>query len=303
MIFSELYGAYYNTVAKILKAATAHPLSQKEIQQIVCDTAFGESILSIVPALKEENWQLTLKDGSTPIRNIPSMPLTILQKRWLKAISLDPRIKLFTDDFPAFDDVEPLFTQDDYCVFDRYADGDPYEDPTYIRYFRLILDAIKNRTPLSISVTNRKESITNLVVMPEYLEYSEKDDKFRLVSLGGRHGSTVNLARIISCRPFSKEFNMKPGGNLRVKKKTVEFELIDQRNALERVLLHFAHFEKEAEKLDDDRYLIKIVYDRDDETEIVIRILSFGPMIKVISPQGFVERIKERLSSQKSCGQ
>ena len=83
----------------------------------------------------------------------------------------------------------------------------------------------------------------------------------------------------------------------------MEFELVDKRNALERVLLHFAHFEKEAVKIDEGKYLVKITYDKDDETELVIRILSFGPMIKVLSPQSFVDLIKQRLIDQKSCEQ
>ena len=41
--------------------------------------------------------------------------------------------------------------------------------------------------------------------------------------------------------------------------------------------------------------------DRFDETEIVIRVLSFGPYIKVLEPECFVNLIKERLISQKSC--
>ena len=65
--------------------------------------------------------------------------------------------------------------------------------------------------------------------------------------------------------------------------------------------MHFAHFEKQAEKLDDKRYKVTVTYDKDDETEIVIRILSFGPMVKVTAPQHFVDLIKERLISQKSC--
>ena len=60
--------------------------------------------------------------------------------------------------------------------------------------------------------------------------------------------------------------------------------------------------EKEAEKLDEKHYRISVVYDKDDETEMVIRILSFGPMIKVTAPQHFVELIKQRLIRQKSCG-
>ena len=83
--------------------------------------------------------------------------------------------------------------------------------------------------------------------------------------------------------------------------KTVEFELVDERNALERVLLHFAHFEKQAERLEANKYKVTVKYEKDDETEMVIRILSFGPMVKVTAPQHFVDLIKERLISQKSC--
>lgn len=49
-------------------------------------------------------------------------------------------------------------------------------------------------------------------------------------------------------------------------------------------------------------YKITVNYDKDDETEIVIRILSFGPMIKVVAPAHFENLIKERLIKQKSCG-
>ena len=303
MIFSELYSAYYNTVAKILKTAVDHPLSKNELKLIIEEKAFGESILNIEPALTDERWQLLSNDGSTTLKNTPTMPLTELQKRWLKSVSLDPRIQLFDVSFPDLSDVEPLFSQDDYCVFDRYSDGDPYEDEKYKRHFKIILDAIKNRYPLSMNTTNRTNNVTYVVVMPEYLEYSEKDDKFRLIGSRNRYGNTINLGRIVSCKPYNKPFDVNHGRTYQSKLQTVEFELVDKRNALERVLLHFAHFEKEAVKIDEGKYLVKITYDKDDETELVIRILSFGPMIKVLSPQSFVDLIKQRLIDQKSCEQ
>ena len=79
-------------------------------------------------------------------------------------------------------------------------------------------------------------------------------------------------------------------------------QIVDERNALERVMLHFAHFEKRAERLGDNRYLLRMKYYESDETEIVIRVLSFGPCVKVLEPQSFVNRIRERLIAQKSCG-
>ena len=301
MIFSELYSAYYNTVARILSEAVAHPLNRSALREIIEKNAFGESVLNIMPAIEEERWQLLRSDGTTPIKHPPTMPLTLLEKRWLKAIAADPRIKLFPDAIPDFPDVEPLFRPDDISVFDRYSDGDRYGDETYIKNFRLILDAIKNRTPLNIDTVNRKGTITHMVLMPEYLEYSEKDDKFRLISSGCRYGGTVNLGRIVSCKPSQKPFK-DTGGTVMRNTMQVEFELYDRRNALERVLMHFAHFEKQAERLGEDKYRITVSYDKDDETEMVIRILSFGPMVKVTSPDSFVDLIKNRLISQKSCG-
>ena len=120
------------------------------------------------------------------------------------------------------------------------------------------------------------------------------------------HGEIINLGRILICEKYEKNYDRKdipyPHTRASFEKRIVELELINERNALERVLLHFAHFKKQAEKIDDIHYKIWIYYDKSDETEVLIRILSFGPMIKVVGPVHFVNLIKERLLSQKSCG-
>ena len=81
--------------------------------------------------------------------------------------------------------------------------------------------------------------------------------------------------------------------------RSVVFELKDERDALERVLLHFAHFEKTAERIEKNRYVVTIHYNKEDETEMVIRILSFGPVIKATAPEHFINLIKQRLLKQK----
>ncbi len=302
MIFSELYGAYYKAVAAVITEAVKRPLHKNELRAIIEKNAFGESVLNIEPAICGERWQLIRSDGTTPLKHAPTLPLTTLEKRWLRAIALDPRIRLFSDELPDFPDVRPLFEPEDISVFDKYSDGDPYESETYIRNFRLILGAIKERRPLRIDSINRRGNVVHMVLMPEYLEYSEKDDKFRLIGSVCRYGETVNLARIVGCRPYNRPLETAPGTKERRAKEKVVFELHDRRKALERVLMHFAHFEKEAERISEDKYRVTVSYDRDDEVEMVIRILSFGPMIKVTAPERFVELIKVRLLSQKSCG-
>ena len=303
MIFSELYGAYYNTVAAILKAAVDHPVTPAECAQLVHEHAFGESFLVIPRCLQTGLWPLMRPDGTTPIQHAPTMPVTLLEKRWLAAICRDPRIRLFGDFDEAFKDVEPLFLPEDYAVFDCYSDGDDYEDPNYIQNFRTILNAVRSRTPLTVAMQNRSGRTMKSNVMPQYLEYSEKDDKFRLIGKGKNRSVVMNLGRIVSCEPCKdRNFTAYEGHEFQKKRKVV-FELTDERHALERVLMHFAHFEKFAEQLDENRYRVTITYDKDDETEMVIRLLSFGPKVKVIAPEHFIQCMRERLIQQKSCGQ
>lgn len=301
MIFSELYSAYYNTVAAIITRILEGEATEKELQGIVTERAFGESGLTILPSLKSEKWQLVHPDTTTPLKHTPTMPLTTLQKRWLKAISLDPRVRLFGVTFPNLDVVEPLFTPEDYYVYDKYADGDPFEDEEYIRQFRVILEAIHSGSQIKFEMVNRKGNTMFIRCRPVRLEYSEKDDKFRLVTAGWRAVSTVNLAKIQKCIRYTGE---KPsfGHEKEPIYDTVTVKLRDERNALERFMLHFAHFEKRAEKLGKDLYLVRIRYVHDDAPEMVIRILSFGPLVEVIGSEEFRGLVIDKLKKQKNIG-
>ena len=299
MIFSEIYGAYYNAIAQIINEAIKHPISSGDIRRIVEKHAYQESILNIEPALLDGRWQLLRKDGTTIINNEPSMPLTLIQKRFLKAISMDPRVRLFTDDVIEYEDVKPLFTPDDYIVFDKYLDGDDFEDENYIKNFRFILNAIHSKTPIAVHSINRKGRPLRQVLIPKYLEYSEKDDKFRVYGMGKKGIVVANVGKIIECEKFEEEYEFAQREVLK-RKAYIIFELKDVRKALERVMLHFAHFEKEVERIEENKYRVKLYYYYEDKTEMVIRILSYGPMIKVVAPQKFVGLIKERLILQKN---
>lgn len=301
MLFHEIYSSYYNAVSAVLNLAINGRLDEKSLKAVIDEKAFSESFLEIIPSLKSEKWKLLTSDLSTPLQHSPSMPPTTLQLRWLKAISLDRRIKLFDINAEFLKDVEPLFTPDDYIVFDSYNDGDPFEDEEYIKNFRTVLRAIREHKRLRVEYHSAKNKNRRILCEPFELEYSEKDDKFRVNIAGCRFASTIRLAGIKECEII---------GEARFKKAPVQrhsgeyfiVELINERNALERFLLHFARFNKEAEQISDERYRIKIYYNSHDETELVIRVLSFGPYVRVTEPESFVNLIKERLNLQKSCG-
>ena len=300
MIFSELYSAYYNTVAKIIKEVISGAVDNESIHKIIGEYAFKESMLNIFPAIREEKWQVVTKQYKTPIKHIPSMPLTILQKRWLKAILADERIRLFDIQVDGLDDVEPLFTKEDYRIYDRYSDGDNFQDEEYIKRFKIILHAIRNKLPITAEMINKKGNKIYTKFIPQKLEYSEKDDKFRVITSGCRYITTINLARLTKCTLYDGHYKIKPTDR-EINRSTIIMTVKDERNALERTMLHFAHFKKQVEKIENNKYKVTIKYDSDDEPEMVIRVLSFGPLVEVIDPPDFRELIKNKLKKQLSC--
>lgn len=301
MVFHEVYSCYYNTVAAILTHALEAPVTGKDISQIVREKAFEESIAVIPDALKTQRWPLLDDTGATPLRHVPTTPLTTLQKRWLKALLADPRIALFDPPVEGLADVEPLYTPDMLVYFDQYADGDPYGDPVYREHFQTVLAALRGKYCIRVRFQGHRGNRKSWLCVPHRLEYSQKDDKFRLVTFLKDHQANINIARIKSVellRPYTEEEYRPP----KRRTETLVLDIIDQRNALERVMLHFSNLEKETQKLDDTHYRMTLHYDREDETELVIRVLSFGPMARVISPDSFVALLRERLDRQKSCG-
>ncbi|MDR1604142.1 MAG: WYL domain-containing protein [Gracilibacteraceae bacterium] len=299
MLFSEIYSAYFNAVAAIITEALQGELTVKRIDEIIREQAFSESVLSIMPALKNGEWAVLDKDFQTPIKRVPKMPLTTLQRRWLKAISLDPRVCLFGVSPVGLDGIEPLFTSDDFVFFDRYTDSDPFADENYIVRFKTIVTAMREKRHLQIEYRNRQGRLMHGRFIPYRLEYSSKDDKFRLETAGGSYAAYINLKRIERCELLEEYVDERLIAPKR-RNASVLFTLKNERNALERVMLHFSDCRKETRRLDNGMYDVKLWYEAQDESEILVRILSFGPMLRVTAPDSFISLIKNRISMQES---
>ena len=309
MLFNEVYGSYYNVIAGILSEAVRGELSKERIRKIIEEKGYLESGISVPKALEKGKWPLIRKDYTTPVRHIPTLPLTTLQKQWMKAVCQDPRVRLFDPPLQDLEDAEPLFEPDFFVWFDRHSDRDPYEDSLYQEHFRLVLLALRENRALRIRYRGRKYRHDQLYI-PEKLEYSSKDDKFRLIAHSSR--GTPYMIRLASIREVSLAEKMTPGEKqtavrkeAAVRKETVVLELVDERNALERAMIHFSDLEKVTEKLDDTHYRITLRYRKEDETEILIRVLSFGPKVRVSAPESFIHLVRDRLDMQKrfkSCG-
>ncbi len=296
MLFHEIYGCYYNAVAKILAAAVKGGLDDDKMKAVCDDNAFAESFLEIIPALKSERWQLLNKDLTTPLKAAPELPPTTLELRWLKAITLDPRLKLFDVNADFLEGVEPLFRPEDIVVTDIYLDGDPFSDPVYIKNFRELLSAVKNGKKARVLYETARTEREGIVT-PYLFEYSEREDKLRCYVHGGKLGNIIALSRVKSAVCLEERGDI-PHSRRTDNKETAVLEVSDERTAVERALLHFAHYEKETEMFDGGCRLT-LRYSKADRAELAGQILSFGPLIRVTEPPELAGLIRDRLFAQR----
>ena len=108
---------------------------------------------------------------------------------------------------------------------------------------------------------------------------------------------TLNLNRISACSlmaTFDPDDHPVPI----LKNESITLEILNERNVLERAMLQFSYLAKKTERIGDKTYRMTLQYRPEDETELLIKILSFGPMIRVTEPQRFIDLLRNRIQKQ-----
>lgn len=313
-LFSEVYNCYFQVIKSLVEQK--RDLSERELNYRIQASCFEESIIYLLPKLTERGWGFyEKKDGVLHSRLSEDfyVPLTSLQKSYLKTILSDEKIGLFLDEEEiehintSLSDVEPLFAPEDFYYYDRFSDKDDYANPDYKRHFRMILSAIQNHEYVDIIYESRLHRRLHHKYLPCRLEYSIKNDCFRLLAVESRtHRSrrvvTLNLARMVDVMSTNIIVHKLPDISRLYKRscyhEPVRILIKNRRNALERAMLQFANYEKSTRRLNEDTYECLIYYNKETEAELLIEILSFGPMLKVIGNETFLRLIKERLIAQ-----
>lgn len=315
-LFSEIYSCYYQIVDQILTEAEAAPVTERRMNEICRELGFAESSLYIIPKLLDGEWNLLDSDGDgyrARTKSHGALPFTRLQRSWLKTLLQDSRFRLFftEDELPLLEsftvDADLLWQPEDFHCYDQYKDGDPYESPSYRTHFRTLLFAIPKRQYVNISYQSEKGNRITHHYLPLKLEYSAKNDRFRLLALPKqqRHAAFIQVLNLRGMKeanllPLFDEEDLDFEKLIRKSyyREPVRLLIKNQRNALERTMLHFSNYEKRTKKIDENTWECLIYYNRSMETELLIEILSFGPAVKVTGPESFVALVKERLRKQ-----
>ena len=329
MILHEVYSCYFDAVSRILQAACAGKRGRGCYMAALSGLSLPAEIQETVDrklgliAGEADSYRL-MDEGRPLVSRCPEMPLTLLEKRWLKAVLLDPRVRLIGVSAEGLEDVTPLYAPGDIVVYDRGGDPDPWDDARYIEHFRTVLEAVETRRCLKVSWLCREGLKCVAVCEPDRIEYSEVDDKFRLWADADAHEIKINISRIVDCvmsdAPLRldlpeglgktppvqqmREVQASYRGNFQdvmgdIHPEALVIEVSEERRALERALIHFSHFQKqEVEQVSEARYRIRMSIDADDRQEIVRRVVSFGPLVRVLEPAWLVAELRERIRAQ-----
>ncbi len=315
MIFNEIYSVYYKIISRALDLAIKEELTFDSLKSIAQKYGFEESFLGVINALNENRWPLFENDRneyktnfSLPIKR----PSSLIEKRFIKSILLDRRIRLFLEEdalnefLNALDDVEPLWNNDDIVYFDRCSNGDDYNSSIYVSNFRSIIGAVHAKSRISVDYCLKNGGHRKYNFIPVKIEYSDKDDKFRVQGKTKKGWITLRLSNIENVECIEKSKKLKDGAftpPAQIADRTVTVVVKNERNTLERFLFAFSHYYKETSLKGKVKngvvyYTVILYYNKDDEIELLIRLLSFGPVIEVIGPDCFVSLLKERLKKQ-----
>ncbi len=230
-----------------------------------------------------------------------ALPLSALELRWLKTILKDKRINTFLSDreITALDKVMTEYApgvkalpMDKVVYYDRFHF--PEKDK---KREALILDTLLKAIDLQKTVYVRYHSMHNKLMVGEYkpivIEFSKRNNRFQCIlqeCKGGRI-SNMNVFGIrgihITDTPYDYAAAESALIGLRERRMTsVRIEFYNVLNIADRILTEFSPWKKLC-TLDRQTglYRLTIFYQKEDEIDLVIRLMSYGAYLRFTDKQ------------------
>lgn len=271
-------------------------------ENVITKTAFYSSC---------EHTKLITKNYDTTVNCTQHIPLTTIQKRFIKNMIQDERALLFIDEYRLqklkllLNDVSPLYNPESIVTYDAPKHPDNFSDTNYKKIFREIIGnhsvdhsnpKIKLETDVGIETKNPGDTVD--------FEYSCDLDKFFFkfwTSLDNEYLIPMDKIKDIEYTEFdpikflenydsdkvdiiSSAIDYKKR-NETASSNTVTFE-IQNNTLLDQILYIFSYLKKDCTKIDENKSILKVKFEQDDVNELINKMLYFGPDIKITSSTG-----------------
>ena len=344
-LFNELFSRYAVVLADSVLTCSSDEC--KQFDGILSDNikdAFDyyskEEAEKVRDELKRIAYSAELIDESNKSRFIVKeasylfdvLPLTKMEARWLKTVLEDPLAKVFLNEEQITMMLETLkvapyevtsFMMESINYFDRYnlenrfitgkkmISQEGRHTEKEISFLKTINHAITNEQILKIVFRNWKGEKIYITCAPIWVEYSRRDDVFRLwyIHKGKNEIRIINISRMQQVlvqkeRKFDKNEQRIKMQELYAKTMiSIKVEFYQgEKNLPDRILTEFSLWKKKCTyNIGTQKYTMTLYYSSLDEKEILVRLLSYGPYIKVIADEDnyILAELKERIVTQR----
>lgn len=316
-LHNSIHSRYYKIITMLLELLQVRDISLEDVKVAISSLGFDETEPYLLPRLIDcnckDNYKLFINESNkihSRLKDPTYVKLSNIEYQWLKTASKDSRFRLFFRDDTYYkilhllDEKEDLINDFIFENLDEYGNVDNFTDNTYITNFNTILYAIRDKKVLNISYINRRNKTTIGTYLPISLIYSMKENKFSLRAY--RTSAKSNKKCILSLNGIKSievmDIDVPQVGNISFithKRKHVDIIISNNRNGFDRVFYQLATYERETEydEITGNCHM-KLFYNSDYETELLITLISFGPIIKVIGPDKFLSQFRKRLQDQ-----
>jgi len=249
------------------------------------------------------------------------LPLTKLEVRWLLTILDDEKMEYFLEKEEIEAIKEELLDGENEVkklpiekifYFDRY---EIRENSFYVKgknneklFLQEVVKAIQGRNMISLKYESAQGKSKEGQFMPIIIEYSKRDDLFRgyFWSADEELMYIMNLARIEMLSILNKQTFDYTEAQKRLEeyrkrnKKEIRIEFYDINNMADRILSEFAPWEKRCiYDRESKLYQLKIIYQKQDEMEMVVRLLGYGANIRILDKESSIyKEISKRIDKQ-----
>lgn len=325
-LFHEYKNKYFHLVFRVLNLAK-NGLYKDEIIKLIENEEYDEKIIGkdfktfegmlLNQYSKTDNFNfLEERDGKyfSILNNKDSIPIKVrfskLEKSWLNGMIEEPLVQALLGK-ETLEKLETALVEikegsNQVIEFTNKMKNDyDINLKKLSKDFYTILEGIINEKPIIYSnVDKNGNEYNNQLALPIRIEYSLKDDKFRasLYSLEENRSIMVNLHTL-------KEVKIAQNVNSKVKREDVlkklkekkyseipiTIELEDIRGAMERCFMSFSSFERNSRVISENKYEIDIYYYTFEEDEVIRKIMSLGPYVKVKEPNRVREIVIDKI--------
>lgn len=262
------------------------------------------------------------------------LPLTRIEIRWLLTVLDDPLAEIFLEKewitglknlLNRVSCADGAFPMQSIYYFDRYhlnrdceSEEPGISEPVRMtegerKYLRQVYRAMKSEKKIRVLFRNWKGEERTVICAPVWMEYSRRDDLFRIwyVNHKVKKIMKINLSRIVDLTILQDSryrYHLDREKELldeayqksmtRIK---VEFYQ-GTRNLPDRILTEFSLWKKKCVyDIQTEKYTMTLHYPTEDEKEILVRLLGYGPYIRILAEDDnyVLKEIKRRLSVQR----